>query len=81
MIIKYMTNEERIEARIESELKSKRYKPHENGEQTVKIKIASAGLTVDEVLDHKWVKDAYSATDGEYTVHVKAESDIHISVV
>ncbi|NHX41405.1 MULTISPECIES: hypothetical protein [Haloarcula] len=76
-----MSNEERIEARIESEFQSRRSKPHQNGERTVKIEIASAGLTVDEVLDHKWVKDAYSATDGEYTVHVKAESDIHVSTI
>lgn len=74
-----MSNEERIEARIESEFETKRKSPHPNGDYTVEVSISSAGLTVEEVLDHEWVKDAYSETDGEYAVHVKAESNIYVS--
>lgn len=73
-----MANKERIGARIESEFETKQKKPHSNGNHIVKITISSTGLTENEVLDHKWVKDAYSEIVGEFTVHVKAKLDIAI---
>lgn len=71
-----MSAEDRIEARIESAFKNKHYTPSESGDHTEEVDIRSSGLTIDEVLDHKWVRDAIINEDeNTFHVYVFAESD------
>lgn len=59
-----------VEVRIESEMEQTSFKPKENGDRTVEIEIPNTGITLDEVIEHKWVKDAYASPEDENKFHL-----------
>lgn len=71
-----MSNKERVETRIEAEFRKIRYKPNPDGDYTEEIDMPGSGLTIDDVLDHPWVEDAFINDDDEtFHVYVSAESE------
>lgn len=63
-----------VEVRIKSALQETKYKPDPNGDYTTEIDIPNAGLTIDEVKDHKLVEDAF--VKDEDTFHLYVSTDL-----
>lgn len=73
---------DRIEARIEAALKNTNYEPSANGESIEEVDIPNPGLTIDNVLDHDWVKDAFINDDSDtFHVYVYVESQNFVYTV
>lgn len=64
-----------VEVRIKAEMEKNNFVPKESGDQTVEIDIPNEGITLDEVIGHRWVEDAYvpPEDDIKFQLYIAAE--------
>ncbi|WP_152420095.1 hypothetical protein [Halorubrum distributum] len=59
-----------VDVRIKSEIEKTAFNPDPSGERTIEIDIPNHGITLDEVLEHRLVEDAYAPSENEDEFHL-----------
>lgn len=54
-----------VEPRIKAALENSVFEPKENGTESKQISIPKAGLSLEEVEEHRWVEDAFLDPNNE----------------
>lgn len=63
-----------VEARIRAALEDTSYSISPDGSRTTEVDIPSTGITLDEVMEHEAVEDAFPNEDNSFHVYVSVDT-------